>query len=256
MKFTHLVIVGCGGTGSFLVEALSRLLAYHDNGTKKVVLIDGDKFEEKNLQRQLFDPALVGKNKAEAIAPRLKGMCEVKTVNKYVDREAFLIEMMNIDGFCDGNPLVVLSVDNHATRKAVIAALDEMPIKNFFCMLPGNELDYGRTGVYCKMGGQAFGAHPFEKYPDIKDPTDRIPGGCAKQAPSTPQLISANFGAAYVTLLTIQALLDGEAWFDEVHFNCRKFKMLPQGNAIQEAKPDAPAAKEVAAPKKKEKVKV
>lgn len=234
MRFTHLVMVGCGGTGSILVEPLVRLLAYHKNGCRRTILIDGDKFEEKNLARQLFDPKHIGKNKAEVTAERIANICKTTAIKSFIDKEAFLVEMVNEEGFIKGSPLVVLSVDNHASRKAVILAMDEMKIENFVVLLPGNELDFGRCSVYAKSGGVILGAHPFELYETIKNPTDRIPGGCAKEAPSTPQLVSANFGAAFSSMLLVQALLDHEKWFPEIHFNCRNHKLVGQGAPFKE----------------------
>ncbi len=237
MRFGKLVLIGCGGTGSWLAEGLIRLLAYHENGTREVVLIDGDKFEEKNLERQMFDPKLVGMNKAKATAKRLTGLCKPKIIESYMNKENFIAEMMSIKGFCESFPLVILAVDNHASRKALITAMDEMPIQHFCVITPGNELDFGRTGVYLKMHGAAVTGNPVEMYPDIKDPQDRIPGGCQEKAPSTPQLIGANAGAAVLTLWTIQAMLDGRPWYEEAHFNTRTFKILGQGEPLGAAKP-------------------
>lgn len=60
-------VVGCGGLGGYLIEFLGRL------GVGRIRVIDGDVFEESNLNRQLLsEPALLGKNKAEAAAERLR----------------------------------------------------------------------------------------------------------------------------------------------------------------------------------------
>ena len=60
-------IVGCGGLGGYLAEFLGRL------GVGCLRLIDGDAFEESNLNRQLGSGLpLLGQNKAEAAAARLR----------------------------------------------------------------------------------------------------------------------------------------------------------------------------------------
>lgn len=41
-------VIGCGGNGGYLIDFLARL------GVKKIILFDGDTFEESNLNRQLF----------------------------------------------------------------------------------------------------------------------------------------------------------------------------------------------------------
>jgi len=48
LKKKKVAVVGCGGLGGFVIEELARL------GIGHLVLIDGDKFEETNLNRQLF----------------------------------------------------------------------------------------------------------------------------------------------------------------------------------------------------------
>jgi PRTRC genetic system ThiF family protein len=69
----HLMLVGCGGTGSFLALHLARL-AYHAreryNRTVDLMFIDPDVVEAKNIGRQNFAPAEVGAHKAEALARR------------------------------------------------------------------------------------------------------------------------------------------------------------------------------------------
>jgi hypothetical protein len=251
VKFTHGVVVGCGGTGSILVEPLARLLAYHKNGTRQIVLMDGDKFEKKNLTRQLFDPKFVGKNKAQVTAERLTGISSVRVVPSYINQISFVAQMMSLEDPAKMCPLVITAVDNHASRKAIIAGLDEMPIQDFACLIPGNELAHGRVSVYLKYKGQKATPHPFDNYPEIREPKDRIPGGCQKEAPSTPQLISANMGAAFTCLQLVQALLDGSPFHQEVHFNTLTFRQLGQENPIQEPKPPAPPEEVVVKPKAK-----
>lgn len=67
-------LVGCGGTGSHLAQALARLMSHaRDGGAPPIhlTLVDGDTVEPKNVGRQLFGPADVGRNKAQVLAARL-----------------------------------------------------------------------------------------------------------------------------------------------------------------------------------------
>jgi PRTRC genetic system ThiF family protein len=63
-----LVIVGCGGTGSLVAEALCRLLI---NSDLTLMLVDFDRVEPHNLLRQNFFAGEVGKFKSQALAERL-----------------------------------------------------------------------------------------------------------------------------------------------------------------------------------------
>ncbi|KAM3090295.1 ThiF family adenylyltransferase [Phormidesmis sp. 146-35] len=69
---TEFWVVGCGGTGSFLVQLLCRVLQHLSQQGKRasLVLVDPDQVEAKNLTRQCFCQAEVGLNKAEALAAR------------------------------------------------------------------------------------------------------------------------------------------------------------------------------------------
>jgi len=60
-------VVGCGGTGGFAAEGICRLLPQQ----ARLVLIDLDRVEERNLTRQCFYREDLGKFKSEVLARRL-----------------------------------------------------------------------------------------------------------------------------------------------------------------------------------------
>ncbi len=63
---SHVIIVGCGGLGGFVAEMLTRI------GVGHLTLIDGDVFEEHNLNRQNFSSIhTLGDNKANVLAEKL-----------------------------------------------------------------------------------------------------------------------------------------------------------------------------------------
>ncbi len=78
----RIAVVGLGGLGGAVSEVLARL------GVGRLTLIDGDRFEESNLNRQLFSAVdVLGTPKAEAAA------CRIRAVNPSVEtdpRVAFL----------------------------------------------------------------------------------------------------------------------------------------------------------------------
>jgi len=72
-KTVNLVLVGCGGTGSWLaptVVRVARLLREKFQTRVAVTFIDPDVIEPKNCYRQNFCEAEVGSNKAETLAFR------------------------------------------------------------------------------------------------------------------------------------------------------------------------------------------
>lgn len=60
-------VVGCGGTGGFAAEGICRLLPEQ----ARLVLVDHDRVEERNLTRQCFIRENLGEFKSEVLARRL-----------------------------------------------------------------------------------------------------------------------------------------------------------------------------------------
>ncbi len=75
---SHVTIVGCGGLGGFIAEILTRL------GVGKLTLIDGDTFEEHNLNRQNFSSlATLGKYKTEVVKEALEAINPALEVSSF-----------------------------------------------------------------------------------------------------------------------------------------------------------------------------
>ncbi len=73
---SHVVILGCGGLGGFVSEMLTRI------GVGTLTLIDGDVFEEHNLNRQNFSSIqTLGQNKAKVLAHKLQEINPALHVN-------------------------------------------------------------------------------------------------------------------------------------------------------------------------------
>ena len=216
MKFTpdYVFVIGVGGTGGHLAAPLARLVAYHPNTqNSKVIFIDGDEFEEKNITRQLVGESQVGMNKARAMVDfcayqGLMGNIECK--EDFISASTFIPMLRR-----SNSPMVVCCVDNDATRLAILKSIESTCSGDFFFISPGNsdgtETVKGQTLYWGRVEGENVGINPADIYPNIENPQDSIPskGSCALNAPSRPQLIAANFFAASITLAVIQNLLDG-----------------------------------------------
>ena len=101
------LIVGCGGLGGHLIENMLRI------GVGHMVVVDPDRFEESNLNRQLLSTVpLLGSSKAEAAAAR------ARDVNPEVDlravKEAFSVQ--NADELVLNFDLVLDGLDNVSDR--------------------------------------------------------------------------------------------------------------------------------------------
>lgn len=121
LKEKRVCVVGCGGLGGYIVEMLSRL------GVGKITAVDGDVFDETNLNRQLLsEEALIGFSKAEAAKSRIQKVnSEVEVFTKTV----FLSED-NAEALIAGHDVVVDALDNISTRRILEKACSvcEIPL--------------------------------------------------------------------------------------------------------------------------------
>jgi adenylyltransferase/sulfurtransferase len=110
---SHALVIGAGGLGS---AALGHLAAA---GIGRITLVEHDRVELSNLQRQLlFETADIGRSKAEAARDRLEEInpqCHIETITeKLTDANA-----RELVARCD---IVLDGSDNFPTRFAVNAA--------------------------------------------------------------------------------------------------------------------------------------
>ena len=149
--FVRIYLVGCGGTGSFLVPYLCRLATWFYNAGKQIsiTLIDFDRIEEKNLYRQNFCQAELGYNKAQALAVRYKAMFSKLKIGAIAER-ASAIELDR------SAPTVIIGcVDNAAARKSIEELMVEYSglMAHGFSQIPcwwidcGNDYTYGQVSI-------------------------------------------------------------------------------------------------------------
>ena len=90
------IIIGAGGLGGYVVEYLARL------NIAKLVIMDGDVFDESNLDRQLYSAyENLGKFKAQAAAERIKKISRTDAfaVNEFFPND--IIDGINADIIVD-----------------------------------------------------------------------------------------------------------------------------------------------------------
>lgn len=124
------VIVGAGGLGSNFANLFVR------SGFKKVRLIDKDKIELSNLQRQLmYDEGDIGLYKAEVLAKKLS------KVNSKVNIESIVCEFNSINAteLLKGFDIVIDATDNFKTRYIIDDVCFELRIPWVFTGILGAE---------------------------------------------------------------------------------------------------------------------
>ena len=100
-------VIGCGGLGGYVIELLARL------GVGYISAVDGDVFEESNLNRQILSKAdTLGKSKALTAKERILSVNPLVTINPIVE----MLNEANALSILQGHDIVVDALDNIDTR--------------------------------------------------------------------------------------------------------------------------------------------
>lgn len=107
VKKSRICVAGCGGIGGYVIEMLGRL------GIGYITAIDGDVFDETNLNRQLFsDTSVIGQPKADAAKNRML------LVNPLINIESKVVRItdQNASDLLQGYDLIFDAVDSIDVR--------------------------------------------------------------------------------------------------------------------------------------------
>lgn len=148
-----ILLVGCGGTGSYAAHVLAQLAhqAKEQGLDMRLVFIDPDRVEPKNLARQNFCPAEVGYPKALTLAWRYSaafGLGITPVVERF--RPEMLREYRPLPSPQGGLMIVVGAVDNAAARREIADALTgaieaERGRQRYWWIDAGNERWHGQV---------------------------------------------------------------------------------------------------------------
>lgn len=121
------IVVGAGGTGSFVVPALARLifeLKQQQNKSAEILIVDPDVVENGNIPRSNFCFAEVGRYKAQTLAERVSMAWGIETS---FSCEKFDAEKHLKNSNSDYRNLMIIvgCVDNYLARREMHRALDE-----------------------------------------------------------------------------------------------------------------------------------
>jgi len=179
------IIVGCGGIGARLAEPLIRQIPRDSNLT----LMDGDKLEEHNFDRQMFPVEALGEFKTKALK---KSLLQYDPNRKVRTRNSFL--RIAVPPKHEEPPTLFVCVDNLAGR---LAALHYADFTGGTCIIGGNELIEAEA-MYYKPDWQETARDPRVMYPNwledgLVDPTHSCTGEAQERH---PQLALANMQAA------------------------------------------------------------
>lgn len=207
----NIVIIGIGGIGTHL---LYPLLQYLKTNTSfgQIKLIDGDKFENKNKDRQIVPD--IGYNKADVTSKYYHDLgFETISYPEYVTSDN--IQIMIHDG-----DIVFLCVDNNATRKLVDEYISTL--ENITLISGGNELYDGNVQIVQKHAGEYITPSLIEVHPEIANPVDKNPDdmSCQELAEdSQPQISIVNAGIADIMRRVFFGMYEDGINYNETYVN-------------------------------------
>ena len=121
-------VAGCGGLGGYCLEELARI------GVGNLVAIDGDVFEESNLNRQIFaTEETLGLPKAHVTAQRIAKV----NSSVHIDARYEFLTSENAAELIDGCDCVIDALDNRASRLKLAHACQEAGIPLIYGAIAG-----------------------------------------------------------------------------------------------------------------------
>lgn len=176
IKSKNVLLVGCGGVGGMCATSLVR------SGISNITIIDYDKVEESNLNRQeVAYQSTIGKLKVDALKELLLDInpnVNIKTLNVFLDES-------NIDELItDEYDYVIDCCDSVKTKEAIIKTSLEKNIKFISSMGTGNRLDPSMLEItdIRKTEGDPL-AKVIRKWVKDNRIKGKIPVVCSKEVP-------------------------------------------------------------------------
>ncbi len=211
-----IIMLGAGGTGSYIAMHLYRL-AHCLERPVRIIIADGDSVEEKNLVRQHFTRADLGKNKAQILAERYATAFGMKAeyIPDFIEDREHLQKLITPD--CVRMPrlyiglpeMVILigAVDNNKSRRLCNEVFYSE--KDIIYIDSGNGEFSGQIVCGIRRNGKTMYKPVGQIYPDVLEDTDKFPSelSCAEASVSAPQTIAANMTAATIVVTMLYNIL-------------------------------------------------
>jgi len=240
-KPVKITMLGAGGTGGHVAPHLYRLLHTLDRHIK-VVIADGDIVEQKNLVRQNFISADLGRNKAQVLAERYAtafGM-EVQYIPDFIENEDRLAELIRPDTYAarpysyqrlHGLSILIGAVDNNKSRRLCHQVFKKSD--NLIYIDSGNGEYTGQVVCGIRRSGRTYYKPIGSIYPDVlnEDANDKFPTelSCAEAAVSAPQSIVANVMAATAVVSYLYNILVlGSIDVRNITFSAKTINIKPE----------------------------
>jgi PRTRC genetic system ThiF family protein len=160
---TRLVLIGCGGTGSWLAPSVARFartLAEKFSKEVAVCFVDPDMVEAKNIYRQNFCMAEVGYSKAVTLAKRYS---TAWSVNIFACPQKYSWQLVsNLGGYhFDGLTVLIGCVDSREARRDIQGSVRNIDGAVFWLDC-GNTKESGQVLLGRNSPGEGVTTFPTE----------------------------------------------------------------------------------------------
>jgi hypothetical protein len=258
----QVVVVGVGGNGSHFVRTMLQTISAFesspaaDNVYFDVTLVDADKVEKKNFQRQLYDHDDLDEYKVVALADRYADYygVNVKTVSEFVTSLEMLEALfgdgdMNIGKNVQVVPVLFGLVDNNKTRQLIDEFFHSDLLDSFFWIDAGIEgvmefeepslveqqmIEMSGFGGQVVCGFRHKGETILEPVTQVyrnilEDEKSFFPGqSCGDAIVNNPQRLATNQMAAQVSGTFLNNLLHNfSIYYHKVNFNVQFAQSKP-----------------------------
>lgn len=202
MKY-HIIIVGVGGTGTYVIKELARFLSTSPlKRDVMITLIDGDVVEQRNLERQCFLEEDVGENKALAMGFAIQESFNVNcsVIQDYIKKYS---QLKNIDISYGFLPVVISCVDNNNARLLLEEYFEEK--RSIVYIDSGNGFSNGQCIYAVKADGKIIS--PSRKFYGFRYEDEKQNYSCEEWNRIEPQHLLTNMQAAQHILRAIIPLV-------------------------------------------------
>lgn len=232
-----IVIIGAGGTGGAIASQLARFLySKKDDDTKKfrMVLVDGDHVDEKNINRQPFASEDVGMFKVDCLQEAYYETygIDVRSVPEFIDDvESFKKNIMEehrpqFSSYYKAKMHLILigAVDNHRARQTMHKYFESVELTKGTDLLyidSANEFDFGTVVAgYKDSNGVILSPDRAFFFPDILKSRQKKASelSCGAVNISAPQHYATNQQAACIVFSQLCSFIEYGTYLDGVTY--------------------------------------
>lgn len=227
----NIVIIGCGATGSQLIPFVTQLCNNNKKRIRKIVFVDGDLFDKKNLQNQKCVESDVDVNKARVLSERYKFIYPDLDIAYYDD---YIKSWETINDMVEYDTILVGCVDNNRTRKILCEYFNKHSKDKLIYIDTGNGTDdrIGQIVIGYKDDEEVILDCVGGAFPKIYNSNEDVEsiGTCMRVNNDSPQNIATNiYSAANVFNIITNILMFDKIENHIVFFNADKLNVYGRG---------------------------